>query len=201
MFINISSDQVIIIWPTYRHLVPYHNLERTLPALLTTYIHTYHPKEILVLNGPGSFTTLRIWCLTINLLKQLDKHPFELYDIWKITLYQYLYQAGVLSSPIAIYLGQRKNCRKVNLENGQRENISYTDIANDTTLMIDQIVDLSRFFGEEQVATTRVINFERTSDGLSVRTSQGSCRINQKILWLNAVQIIQPRYELDPTLG
>lgn len=201
MLINISSDQIIISWSDYRQLIPYQDLERHLPVLLASYITTYRPAEIIVLNGPGSFTTLRIGCLTINVLKKYGKHPFVLYDISKIDLYKAAYTAGILAEKIAIYLGQQKQCRLLNLTTGTTEKIPYAAAVSDDS-MIDEIIERERFFGEQCLqATQQSITLSRDGENICIHSLHQTGKLSLKQLWCTPHNALAANYELAPTLG
>jgi len=72
MLVNISSDSVGISYDGEYISVPRGGLEIELPQII---IMLYHQKkldkDIYVVNGPGSFTNLRIGCLVLNMLKSL----------------------------------------------------------------------------------------------------------------------------------
>ncbi|MDP2669722.1 MAG: hypothetical protein Q8O99_01580 [bacterium] len=79
-------------------------MERTFAKEIIPLVEGHTPASLLVLNGPGSFTTLRIGCLAVNLLKQYSSHTFVLYTISKLQLYQAAYQAGILPTYMGIFL-------------------------------------------------------------------------------------------------
>jgi hypothetical protein len=126
MLVNISSDSVGISYDGEYISVPRGGLEIELPQII---IMLYHQKkldkDIYVVNGPGSFTNLRIGCLVLNMLKSLmreynwtteNQSECKLYTIDKPTLYTNLYKQWAIPSQGLMYIGQQKNYWICNLE-------------------------------------------------------------------------------------
>lgn len=100
LFINISSDKVQIADAKQEKFLDRNSIESTLGATLNQRFKTSPFDEILLLNGPGGFTNLRVGTLTLNLLNKLlaseDKAsippPLQIYTITKFDLYNYLFK-------------------------------------------------------------------------------------------------------------
>ena len=61
LLLHISSDQITLHDGTSKPLqILYTDLERTLPKILIEYIGDREVESFYVINGPGSFTILRI---------------------------------------------------------------------------------------------------------------------------------------------
>lgn len=71
LFINISSDKVHIADAKQEQFLDRNSIESTLGKTLVER-HKQSPFDvILLLNGPGGFTNLRVGTLTLNLLNKL----------------------------------------------------------------------------------------------------------------------------------
>lgn len=118
LFINISLENIILSSKDDNIVIARGDLEMNLPQAL----HDHFSKQdrniseflVYVLNGPGSFTNLRIGCLCVNMLKELMSIKgitIHLYHQDKQTLYRFLSQQGFLAIPRngIMYIGQRKN--------------------------------------------------------------------------------------------
>lgn len=99
LFINISSDKVHITDAKQEQFLDRNSIESTLGKTLVEW-HGKSPfQEILLLNGPGGFTNLRVGTLTLNLLNKLlaseEKSsvppPLQIYSITKFDLYSHLF--------------------------------------------------------------------------------------------------------------
>jgi tRNA A37 threonylcarbamoyladenosine modification protein TsaB len=60
MFINLSSDKVEIFIGGNNIVLEKNKLEKQLPTLLNNILKQTSIKNIYILNGPGSFTTIRV---------------------------------------------------------------------------------------------------------------------------------------------
>lgn len=108
MFLNLSTDNVILCDNNDIHHISFHWIEQNLPDTIIKSYKKYCPKKIYVLNWPWSFTNLRVWCLTCNTLLLLQKDT-EIMTIDKISLYYKCYLDWILPRFGYIFMGQRKN--------------------------------------------------------------------------------------------
>ena len=60
IFLHLSRDHIDIVSPQETLCLSTQELEKNLPHTLTHLLRDTKEKEIAVLNGPGSFTTLRL---------------------------------------------------------------------------------------------------------------------------------------------
>ena len=116
LFINISLENIILSSADIHSVIPRGDLEMNLPQALHDFFSNQDEKysefAVYVLNGPGSFTNLRIGCLCVNMLKELMSLKgitIHLYHQDKQTLYTILSQQWFLASAGIMYIGQRKN--------------------------------------------------------------------------------------------
>jgi hypothetical protein len=81
-----------------------------------------HPpwRSIMVIIGPGSFTTLRVWCFLLNQLNLVSKNRYPLYGVTKLQLFEAAYRAGILWPRGYMYIGQARNVRSIDFETAQK---------------------------------------------------------------------------------
>lgn len=126
LFGNISADKIQFVVDGKETLIENGDLEKSIAAFL------YEQKEItkvFVINGPGSFTNLRITTLALNMYNFLHEGKADYYTIDKLTLYQKLYHKKFLPRYSYIYIGQRKNRRKIDLETMEHETVQIAEHA------------------------------------------------------------------------
>lgn len=147
MLINISSSHVILSLDQHRIItIPRWWLEIELPkTLYQLYQEWVMQGPLFVINGPWSFTNLRVWCLCLNLLQELlnqsiiwptQTKPISLYTLDKIGLYKYLYDQKILWPVGLLYIGQQKNGWRIDLESWDQSTASL--INNDEFDRIDE---------------------------------------------------------------
>ena len=140
LLVNFSREKIVLQGKGFVEELPYVDIERKLPLLLVDTIKKHAIKKVWVINGPGSFTTLRLGCLTVNTIvrfwdtAQMTKSPpaptppqppflkggetqggstFGIYECSKLDIYRYAVEKGLLPSLGLIFIGQKKNMWKV----------------------------------------------------------------------------------------
>jgi len=107
VFLHCGSDQVIILNSEWKKVfVKFNDLERSLPRARVDFLEGKTIDTIYVLNGPGSFTLLRIVSICINLTQA--KIKAEIIDIPKFDLYHELMNQQLIPWIWVIFAGQRK---------------------------------------------------------------------------------------------
>ncbi|MFA7284826.1 MAG: hypothetical protein WC004_03305, partial [Candidatus Absconditabacterales bacterium] len=92
MIINISSDNIYIHCGAEMICVLRGGLEIQLPQIIHhLYTQGNIGKQVFVINGPGSFTNLRIGCLVLNMLNDFGL-DVQLYTVAKMDLYRALWR-------------------------------------------------------------------------------------------------------------
>lgn len=93
LLINASTHRIICDDGSRREVLPYQGVDQVFPELLVERFAQSPREQVLVINGPGAFTTLRVGCLAINTLSHI--HPsMVMYQITKPDLYTYLHISG-----------------------------------------------------------------------------------------------------------
>jgi len=117
LFANISSDRIFFVQGEQKWELPFGDLEKYLPEFLHTMQGKLLPEDgnvkIVVLNGPGSFTNLRIATLACNTFSMLHDFSRDFFPVNKLEWYTQLYKHGVVKRYCVMYIGQRKNFRVV----------------------------------------------------------------------------------------
>ena len=91
LFVHISRDVLLLQSAHMQESIYFGDLDSKFPSAMVAMLQGTEVSEIVVINGPGGFASLRAGCLTINLLQMLSQDPLDLYDISKIAVYQYAY--------------------------------------------------------------------------------------------------------------
>ena len=112
LLIHIASDHLYMQASDAETVyIPYQDLERNFPSLFFAYIADKNIDTLVVINGPGSFTQLRIACLTLRLYIQSFASPDlapRCIDIPKLDIYIYMMQQWLLPDTGLVFAGQRK---------------------------------------------------------------------------------------------
>jgi hypothetical protein len=92
-FVNISSDRIIFHDSYEQWELPYGELEKVVPDFLYAHVVPSSDRAMIILNGPGSFTNLRIVTLALNTMNTLHDFSWTFYSITKIDWYAQLFRA------------------------------------------------------------------------------------------------------------
>lgn len=139
MILNISSDRVVSISQWSRDVLPYGELEKHLPDFLDNNldVHKSIIKNILIINGPWSFTNLRIVTLALNTYNMLHDFSYQYISINKIDFYHALYVWWKCKKNCIMYIWQKKNFRLVDCEHKTYHKIHLDDIATSVQWLSD----------------------------------------------------------------
>ena len=111
MFINIATENIILYDRENTYIIPFHDVEQSLTKTCINSYKKYLPDTIYVLNGPWSFTNLRVWSLVVNILLLLSQEKCKVCTIDKLSLYRSLMIKWFLPRYGYIFMWQRKNVR------------------------------------------------------------------------------------------
>lgn len=206
MLINISSDRIqISVW-TMSTEIPYTDLERTFPKALVALSKEHTIKSMYVINGPGSFTMLRIWCLGINLLAQSEN--IQLFDLPKLDLYTHWMDQWALPPVWVLFMWQRK---KVWVVEGKKESELWWDRTTTLVAASDLLEYLwDRTYRAEDILKHTCFDLLEKSHVVSNVTLQWDdiqatytwSTISTSLSQLSTpCPILEPRYMMEPTLG
>ncbi len=205
LFFNISSDQIAIQGKDLNLLVPYDDLERTLPQIVGD-LYDKHPfKEVWVLNGPWGFSLLRIGCLVLNTMQMATEGKLRLLSCTKLDLYGALIKKWLVPSTGIIFIGQRKNVRWATFDVQTWTRDTQTLPANS----IDHMTKSGEYFVDvmydhplkELVDQERMISFLFDWDFLQVARKDKVMQIDTKELELKPNSYLQPDYMMQPEVN
>ncbi len=210
MLINISSDHLYIYQDNQKILVPRWDLETNLPRvmhkLLSWWDFSSKKLQIHVINGPWSFTNLRVGCLVCNTIVSIYKHTkniqIELYDLSKMDFYSTLYNAGIVSRYGMIYIWQQKNYWKYDLDDMSWEKVNLSDYLH------DGVIDLSDLFDNWNYRVDEVwdrdflheIGIDLYEDKLIFSLDDSRYELDMSALGWKKVEKLIPNYLLEPNI-
>lgn len=196
VLINISSDYILISHQGGRNKVPRGDLEIHLPKVMhELFVQDHIWNEIYVINGPGSFTNLRIGCLVLNMLKDFIP-DLKLYTIAKYDLYTRLYELWCVPSRGLMYIGQQKNGRICDLkeQTREKENIDPESISkwgNECWL------DECSLWGSDYGIWITINN----QNEFRISYAAKSYQYSPQELWFELVEALRPNYILQPNIS
>lgn len=208
MLINISSDHLYIYQDHNKIVIPRGNLEVQLPKTMNELMSKWDFSkkfEIYVINGPWSFTNLRVGCLVCNMIASIYHHTKHidiwLYDISKLDLFGLLYEKGYLPRYGMIYIWQQKNYWKCDLDMMWWEKVTLADYLHDGTIDLSDIFEGDYFVDEVWDRTfVNEIWFGWDEDNLTILISGKKVEISMKdIPWIQVEKLI-PNYILQPNI-
>lgn len=194
MLINISSNSVYISYQWISLEIPRGGLEIELPKVVKQlYDSNSLEGKIYVINGPWSFTNLRVWCLCLNMLKSIsiynDHKEIEIYTIDKVKLFAALYHEGIIGPRGLIYIGQQKNGRFYSIE---------TNIIEKTLLWERDNYD--RIDEMNTCDDARMLRFGWSDEKLSVMYQWTTVYCNPLTLGFEKVDQLIPHYMMEPNI-
>ena len=102
--VDISSDMIRLFVEGKVETFARNGVETVFGPRIVALYREHPTDQILVLNGPGGFTNLRVGSLALNLLNALNKAKISFFSVTKLELYKYLVDCGELPGQGAIYL-------------------------------------------------------------------------------------------------
>lgn len=148
LFCNISADKIQFILDDKETIIENGELEKSISTFLNSQITGHNPQlqKVVIINGPGSFTNIRIVTLALNMYNFLHNNELDFYSIDKIALYKKLYQKNIVPRICYMFIGQRKNRRRVDLEDGSHEQVRIEETLTRDGF-IDYVFDVEAFPG------------------------------------------------------
>jgi len=192
MFLNLSSDKVEIYYWNSFILLEKNDLERTFPTKLKEIFQSSQISSIFILNWPGSFTTLRIWSLTLNIINWLLNFKLNFYNISKLQFYKFFVDKNILPSLGIIYIWQRKKARLYDFKKNNFEYIFYKNLEN---LHKDYFVD--KIYS---IKSHNKINFYLENGNLILKFKDNFFKVNLNKLPFHQEKYIKPNYILKPNI-
>ncbi len=199
LFLNISSDKVHLLDDQNEKFLERNGIENTLWPTLLQYTQSHPVETIVLLNGPGGFTNLRVGTLTLNMLNELLEHDtgtfIPIASISKFDLYTYAYKQWRIPRHGIIYIGQKHNVWKYDCEQKTHQQITLEDIQYSDQIFIDFVHDTYR------KSTDEMISFSMDNNTLYLHYRGNSHEIVMTDLDIPLTMSVAPEYFIQPTLN
>jgi len=200
LFMNISSDHVHLLDDQEERFLERNQIENTLWPTLLQYTQSHPIETILLLNGPGGFTNLRVGTLTLNMLNTLMEHDtgtfIPLASITKIELYTYAYKQWRLPRYGILYIGQKRNIRRYDFQEQAHQQITLeenTQYSDDS--FNDWVHDPYR------PGTDDMISFSMSNNTLYLHYKGNEHAIDIHDLQMAFTMTVKPKYMIEPTMN
>lgn len=196
MFLTLSSDQIQRFWTQWSSTLPFFQIEKNFWPWMINIVETHKPQQLFVLNWPWSFTTLRVCCLALNVIKQ--HFWITYYTTTKPALFQSLSRQKTFPETIGLTIWQKHNCWLLQTKTQQYEKISYVDRYGKWVL-IDPILHLPDALPQD--AYTRILQRKRddTNATVALKNNGQQRLIDFSDSCRKKVDTLQPCYLIDPT--
>lgn len=197
MFINISSDQIHIIHWNTNYQIQSTNIHKILPVELVKIFKSNHFEKVFLVNGPWSFTNLRSWCLSLNLLSIFFSSLLEKYSVSKIDLYLYFYKLWFIPRYGLIYIWQKK---KVWLYDFNKCTFEYFEIEKMKDLKQDYFCD--QVFWDFKSIFPKDNLVELNIEGNNIVLSYWQSNYTEKLdsIFNSQVSFFVPNYMIQPNI-
>lgn len=199
LFVNISSDQIHLLDDQDEHFLPRNGIEDTFWPMLLEYTQTHPVENILLLNGPGGFTNLRVGTLTINMLNTLLEHDtwtfIPIASITKIDLYNYAYKQWRLPRYGIIYIGQKHNIWRYDFQENVHQQITLEEIDYSDAPFLDFVHD------PYWPTPDAMVYFSMRNNRIYLQYKDISHEIDIKELFIPLTMTVQPEYFIQPTMN
>lgn len=201
LFMNISSDEVVISDWEMNDFLHRNDVEKTLGPKLVELVHEWLYKNIMVLNWPGWFTNLRVGTLCLNILNAVLESPVSIYDISKIDLYKKVYEKWILPKLWIIYIGQKRNIWLWDFEKNEKIwQYSFDELKEkiESSIFLDEVADKNYYPVWLNKQTKVRILFDW--DKLNIDYCGKITTFSLNELVENPSNIITPNYMMDPSI-
>ncbi len=150
MLLHLGTEYIVIMVGDQTLTMPFEQVEEHLTQTMIDLYRTHLPKDIYVINGPGSFTNLRVGALVVNMLAMLSHQAFVIWTTNKMDLYRYGYHQWLLPQWMYLWIGQRKNLRYYDRAQDEHTVVKKTDpdvieriqtLDRDRSYAVDQLMD------------------------------------------------------------
>ncbi len=199
VFINISSDYIHLLDDQSEHFLERNGIENILGSTLLEYTKNHPVEKILLLNGPGGFTNLRVGTITINMLNTLLDHDtwtfIPIASITKIEFYRYAYTQGRLPRYGILYIGQKHNVWWYDFQQHIHKQISLEEIHYSDDTFLDFVRD------PYWMTTDTMTYFSMNNNTLYLIYKGNSHAIEVANLRIPLTMTVEPQYMIQPTMN
>lgn len=193
IFVNLSSNYVQLFSNDFKYEFENRNFERKLPELLITIFKNKFYDKIFVLNWPWSFTTLRIWCLALNMLNFFYDNKIEFYSINKLDLYKKLLNLYDFPSKWIIYIWQKRNYWLYDFENNTYIVVNELNKYINSNIFVDYIVD-------DNIDKNFMVSFVLEKN-LNIEINNNWFDLHKIFLSINPSKQLIPDYIISPNIS
>ena len=201
LFMNISSDNVIISNWEDNIFLHRNDVEKTLWPKLVQLVREWNYNKIIVLNWPWWFTNLRVGTLCMNILNAVMNNQIDFYDISKIDLYQKAYENWILPNKWLIYIGQKRNVWLWDFEKDEKMwQFSFDEVNGklDNQYFIDEVIDSNYY--PEWIDKNYEIKTEFNGEALVIKYWDKSIQFSLEDLGLLPIESVAPNYMIEPNV-
>lgn len=198
LFLNISSDKIFIksLWGII--ILDSQNLEREFPKVLIKLYKKNSFSKIFVLNWPGSFTSLRIGVLSLNLLNFLLDNKIEFYDISKIDFYKVLISKSILPKIWYIYIWQKKKVWRYDFDKNEYE---YVEIDSIKDIKNNYFVDIFYWDFKDKFEQNKIVLLDFDASGVTITFKDKEKHILLQDFNIKKVNSLEPNYLIQPSIS
>lgn len=201
LFMNISSDQVIISDGENDIFLERNDVEKTLWPKLVQLIREWNYSKILVLNWPWWFTNLRVGTLCMNIVNSLMNNQIDFYDISKVDLYVKAYERWILPKFGLVYIGQKRNIWLWDFEKNEKiGQFSFDEVKEkiDAKFFVDEVIDKKYY--PEWINKNYEIKVEFNGNELIIWYWNNSVSFSIEDLDLIPLKSVAPNYMIEPNV-
>ena len=201
LFMNISSDNVIISNGEKKIFLDRNNVEKNLWPKLVQLVREWNYHKIIVLNGPWWFTNLRVGTLCMNILNAVMDNQIDFYDISKIDLFKKAYENWFLPQNGLIYIGQKRNIWLWDFEKNEKIwQFSFDEVKEkvDTPFFIDEVI--AENYYPEWISKNNEIKTEFNGSELVLKYWDKSIDFSLEDLGLTPIKSVAPNYMMEPSI-
>ncbi len=199
LFVNISSDYVHLLDDQHEQFLERNGIENTLGMNLLEYTQQHPVEKLLLLNGPGGFTNLRVGTLTINTLNTLLEYDtgtfIPIASITKIDLYAYAHKQWRLPRYGILYIGQKHNVRLCDFQEHTHKQITLEEINYTDDIFLDFV------HNQYRETTDAMISFSMDNNTLYLQYKGDSHEIPVRELRIPSTMTVAPEYFIEPTMN
>lgn len=207
LFCTISHDPITVAYEDISLSLPFRDLERVFPQTVGKLLRDKEITDVVVINGPGSFTSLRIGCVALNTIQMLSWKKYTFRARTKHDLYGVVVQQNLLPNYGIISIGQQKKLRGVSYGRDEK-GIFYTCeyITKETSTQIPETYfweDLGEHLVAEMLDEKNMLQYKRTKEWLQcfyqgkemVISTDTLMDVSKKTVYLI------PEYMIAPQIG
>lgn len=199
LFVNISSDYIHLLDDQDEHFLERNGIENIFGPMLLEYTQNHPVETLLLLNGPGGFTNLRVGTLTINTLNTLLEYDtgtfIPIASITKLDLYAYAHKQGRLPRYGVVYIGQKHNVWLCDFEKHTHKQITLEEIHYADDMFLDFVHDSYR------TTIEAMVSFSMKNNTVYLQYNDNFHALPIRDLHIPLSMTVAPEYFIEPTMN